>query len=235
VRLLHRTTRKLSLTDDGQDLLVRARHLLEEANDLQETFGRHRNAVAGVVRLGARLSEARLPVELGGLDGQDFFDSPPSLFLVVYLQPLARHCGLTDQSCLVDGRTASDIFAETDADGHAVWLRYRVGGMPIKQIVHVAITTKEGESMAAFRDRCAAVEGFPRNLFDVMEPSPAAYYDPLVSAVNAAHGGTGQSSDMCQLLGTQNQGALYSLITRVAVMAGPPSNTGGLGGGPIPN
>ena len=34
VRLFHRTTRKLSLTDDGQDLVNRARHLLEEAEDL---------------------------------------------------------------------------------------------------------------------------------------------------------------------------------------------------------
>jgi DNA-binding transcriptional LysR family regulator len=60
VRLLHRTTRKLSLTDDGQDLVVRARHLLEEATDLQETFGRHRDAVAGVVRLGVPVGAAIL-------------------------------------------------------------------------------------------------------------------------------------------------------------------------------
>ena len=31
VRLFHRTTRKISLTDEGQDLVGRARHLLEEA------------------------------------------------------------------------------------------------------------------------------------------------------------------------------------------------------------
>jgi DNA-binding transcriptional LysR family regulator len=40
VRLFHRTTRKLSLTDDGQELVTRARHLLEEAEDLEDTFGR---------------------------------------------------------------------------------------------------------------------------------------------------------------------------------------------------
>jgi DNA-binding transcriptional LysR family regulator len=60
VRLLHRTTRKLSLTDDGQDLLLRARHLLEEASDLEETFGRHRDAVAGVVRVGVPVGAAIL-------------------------------------------------------------------------------------------------------------------------------------------------------------------------------
>ena len=60
LRLLHRTTRRLSLTDEGQDLLVRARHLLEEATDLQETFGRHRDAVAGVVRVGVPVGAAIL-------------------------------------------------------------------------------------------------------------------------------------------------------------------------------
>jgi len=60
VRLLHRTTRKLSLTDDGQALLVRARHLLEEATDLEETFGRNRDTVSGVVRIGLTVAAATL-------------------------------------------------------------------------------------------------------------------------------------------------------------------------------
>src|ERR1700727_2152204 len=49
VRLLHRTTRKLSLTDDGQDLLARARHLLEEADDLQDTFRKDGGSPTGLV------------------------------------------------------------------------------------------------------------------------------------------------------------------------------------------
>lgn len=52
VRLLHRTTRKLSLTDDGQDLLARARHLLEEAEDLEDTFGKNGGTPTGLVRIG---------------------------------------------------------------------------------------------------------------------------------------------------------------------------------------
>src|ERR1700743_2828646 len=52
VRLLHRTTRKLSLTEDGQTLLSRARHLLEEADDLEDTFGRDAKAPTGLVRIG---------------------------------------------------------------------------------------------------------------------------------------------------------------------------------------
>ncbi|MBS0640824.1 MAG: LysR family transcriptional regulator [Acetobacteraceae bacterium] len=60
VRLLHRTTRKLSLTDDGQALLTRARHLLEEAADLEETFGRQRGSISGVVRMGVPVGAALL-------------------------------------------------------------------------------------------------------------------------------------------------------------------------------
>src|ERR1700710_3283664 len=52
VRLFHRTTRKISLTDDGQDLVTRARHLLEEAEDLEDTFGKNGGAATGLVRVG---------------------------------------------------------------------------------------------------------------------------------------------------------------------------------------
>lgn len=52
VRLLHRTTRKLSLTDEGQDLVIRARHLLEEAEDLEDTFGKNGGTPTGLVRVG---------------------------------------------------------------------------------------------------------------------------------------------------------------------------------------
>jgi DNA-binding transcriptional LysR family regulator len=60
VRLLHRTTRKLSLTEDGQTLLSRARHLLEEADDLEDTFGRDAKAATGLVRIGVPIGAAIL-------------------------------------------------------------------------------------------------------------------------------------------------------------------------------
>ena len=60
VRLLHRTTRKLSLTEDGQTLLSRARHLLEEAEDLEDTFGRDAKAATGLVRIGVPIGAAIL-------------------------------------------------------------------------------------------------------------------------------------------------------------------------------
>ena len=62
VRLFHRTTRKLSLTDDGQDLVNRARHLLEEAEDLEDTFGKDGGSPTGVVRVGIPIGAAILLV-----------------------------------------------------------------------------------------------------------------------------------------------------------------------------
>lgn len=52
VRLFHRTTRRLSLTEDGQDLLGHARRLLEVAADMEGALGSHRSSPTGVVRVG---------------------------------------------------------------------------------------------------------------------------------------------------------------------------------------
>jgi len=60
VRLFHRTTRKLSLTDDGQDLVARARHLLDTASDLEDTVGRNRGNPTGLVRVGLPVAAAIL-------------------------------------------------------------------------------------------------------------------------------------------------------------------------------
>jgi DNA-binding transcriptional LysR family regulator len=62
VRLFHRTTRKISLTDDGQDLVTRARHLLELATDLEDNVGRARGAPTGLVRIGLPVGAAMLLV-----------------------------------------------------------------------------------------------------------------------------------------------------------------------------
>jgi DNA-binding transcriptional LysR family regulator len=67
VRLLHRTTRRLSLTHDGQDLLVHARHLLETADGMEAALGRQSSAPVGQVRFGTSIAfglflTPRLPV-----------------------------------------------------------------------------------------------------------------------------------------------------------------------------
>jgi DNA-binding transcriptional LysR family regulator len=56
VRLLNRTTRRLSLTHDGQDLLVHARHLLDTAQGMEAALGQHRTAPVGHVRFGTSVA-----------------------------------------------------------------------------------------------------------------------------------------------------------------------------------
>src|SRR6202166_1018605 len=52
VRLLHRTTRKLSLTDDGQMLLGLARPVLDGVDGMEAALCRQRASPVGLVRVG---------------------------------------------------------------------------------------------------------------------------------------------------------------------------------------
>jgi DNA-binding transcriptional LysR family regulator len=66
VRLLHRTTRKLSLTDDGQTLLGLARPILDGVEAMEAALGRQSVSPVGLVRFGvpvvaARFLSSRLP------------------------------------------------------------------------------------------------------------------------------------------------------------------------------
>lgn len=74
VRLFHRTTRRLSLTDDGQVLLAHARHLLESADEMETVLGRQSAAPHGLVRLGTSIAggmalATRLPLLLARYPG----------------------------------------------------------------------------------------------------------------------------------------------------------------------
>jgi DNA-binding transcriptional LysR family regulator len=60
VRLFHRTTRRLSMTEDGQDLLLHARHLIEVADGLEGALGKHRASPTGLVRVGVTTAGATL-------------------------------------------------------------------------------------------------------------------------------------------------------------------------------
>jgi len=60
VRLFHRTTRHLSLTEDGQDLLGHARSIIDATSDLEDTLGNQRTAPTGRVRVGLTAGAARL-------------------------------------------------------------------------------------------------------------------------------------------------------------------------------
>lgn len=59
VRLFHRTTRKLSLTDDGQMLLGLARPVLEGVEGIEAALGRQSASPVGLVRVGITVTGAR--------------------------------------------------------------------------------------------------------------------------------------------------------------------------------
>lgn len=173
-----------------------------------------------VIGFGRGLGEEALPPTLGGIERSSLFDRPRDLFVVIYLQPLPRRCDLGNAACLVDGRTPTDIFLETDSSGNAAWLNFQGPGIKPGQLLHVAIATREQEDIASFRKRCADVPGFPLTLFDVMAPSPNSYYTPLAAALDNAHRGTGTVGDFCELIGEKPEAAMMKLGNSVAGVLG---------------
>jgi DNA-binding transcriptional LysR family regulator len=59
VRLFHRTTRRLSLTDDGERLLGHARMVLNAVEGMEEELGHQSSTPTGLVRVGVRSAGAR--------------------------------------------------------------------------------------------------------------------------------------------------------------------------------
>jgi DNA-binding transcriptional LysR family regulator len=57
-RLLHRTTRRISLTDAGQEALGRCRHMIEMSQELESVVGSRRREAAGRLRISSSPSFA---------------------------------------------------------------------------------------------------------------------------------------------------------------------------------
>jgi DNA-binding transcriptional LysR family regulator len=71
IRLFHRTTRRLSLTDDGRILVNHAEQLLQEAASMEDVFRNHRENPVGLVRMAAPTGVAQfLAPRLGELSAQ---------------------------------------------------------------------------------------------------------------------------------------------------------------------
>jgi hypothetical protein len=172
-----------------------------------------------LIAFGQGLNSYALPPGLGGIDRSALFDVPHDLFIVVYLQPLARRCAIPSDACNVDGRSPTDIFTDTDINGNATWLSFLNGGISPSKVVQVSIATAEGESQSTFETACGNLAGFPKNLLDVLAPSPNLYFTPLMAALNAANPGTGQSADFCQLIVKSPDSAIRTLSTSVAALA----------------
>jgi DNA-binding transcriptional LysR family regulator len=91
VRLFHRTTRHLSLTDDGENLHAHARSLLETVEGMEAALGQHKSSPSGHVRVAT-------PVSLGLI----LMDRVPAL--------MARYPGLSLELVMQDD--ARDLIEE---------------------------------------------------------------------------------------------------------------------------
>src|SRR5215472_18956502 len=60
VRLFHRTTRKLSLTDDGEMLLGMARPVLDGVESMEAALGQQSALPVGLVRVGVTVAASRI-------------------------------------------------------------------------------------------------------------------------------------------------------------------------------
>jgi DNA-binding transcriptional LysR family regulator len=60
-RLFQRTTRGLTLTEDGRELLGYSRQMLELAENMESSLGQRRDSPHGLVRLGTFVSEFFVP------------------------------------------------------------------------------------------------------------------------------------------------------------------------------
>lgn len=62
VRLIQRTTRSLTFTQDGLDLLAHARRVLDTVDETEEILGKRRASPSGLVRIASSTSMARIHI-----------------------------------------------------------------------------------------------------------------------------------------------------------------------------
>lgn len=103
-RLLHRTTRKLSLTAAGSETLPRCRHLLELSDDLKAAVSQPDDAPRGALRLSVSTSfgQAQLAQAMA-----DYVKRYP--LVSIDLQMLDRTVNLVDERIDLAIRTSNDL------------------------------------------------------------------------------------------------------------------------------
>ena len=188
MRLLHRTTRRLSLTPDGEDLLAHALHLLTVAEEMEDALGSHRTAPVGLVRFGT-------PVGFGN-------------YLAGHLpELLGRHPGLSVELVMSD-ETMDMVAARLDIaarfrplDDSSLVVRQigEVGWLPVAAPAYLARhgTPARPEDLAAHvclvhtssRNDVWRFEG-PRGLVEVQVRSPLSA-NVVEALYRAALGGFG--------------------------------------------
>ena len=138
-RLLQRTTRSLTLTEDGRDLLDHARRVLDAVEDAEAAVGRRQSAPGGLVRL-----------------------ATPATFGRLYVAPrmsrlLERYPELSIELRMSDG--VADLVAE------GIDLALRAG--PVADNTLVARKIGSTRRMTVASERCIREHGMPQHPMDL--------------------------------------------------------------------
>ena len=157
VRLFHRTTRRLSLTDDGESLLGQARHVLEVTTELEDSLRRNRRLPTGKVRVGLPVGAAmlltspfaallaRYPGLALDLVVRDTFDD-----LVEERLDLALRMGQPPDAALVTRAVGSFGYATVAAPTYLE--RHGAPAVPTDLLRHACIVHDTGATSAHWRD-----------------------------------------------------------------------------------
>jgi DNA-binding transcriptional LysR family regulator len=125
VRLLHRTTRKLSLTDDGQMLIGLARPVVDGVEGMEAALGQQRASPVGLVRVGvtvtgSRFLAQRLPTLLADHPGLKVELVVSDRFgdMIEDRLDLAMHVGEVTDASLVVRRSGTAAFVAVAAPSY---------------------------------------------------------------------------------------------------------------------
>ena len=139
--------------------------------------------------------------------GQPFAPRPSAL-LVGALDHGARPLGF--DSCATDYLSADP----------QRWQTFYEGPLPRLQTHYAFVATAEQQPVDQMRQRCLAVAGFPSQVLDALQPSPARFFDPLASTMLAAQPGLSSRADLCNALGSSWPGVAASMASDwVAVLS----------------
>ncbi|RAL24709.1 hypothetical protein DL240_00425 [Lujinxingia litoralis] len=179
------------ISDEGQ------RHLDQQSDGVGENLA----------ALGLDLDRAAIFDPTGvGSDSSAYFHEAADGFVVVYLSASARRCAHQSAACQLNGQSPANYFTHESGE-LASWLNLPgPSGLPAERIFHLSVATPEGISFERFADQCLAEPNFPAATLDVMEPSPDAYFAPLLDGLRTK-GASGYNIDVCTALSSRSERA----------------------------
>lgn len=146
-RLLQRTTRKMSLTEDGSDFLERARRILRETTDAAAEIAERRGALVGPLRISAPVSFGNLHL---GPALYPFLKKNPDIELTLELE---------------------DRFVDVAADGYDAVIRH--GPVQDNRVIVKRLASSRRVLVAS--PTYLAQHGTPRSLADLESVSAILY------------------------------------------------------------